>query len=88
MEERQYKKWLGEYSNRHNKNFDGLERYSLTWQQIREIINEERGRILEELKSFALGLNGEDHVDTAIKNCPCDACRIVKRIIEEEQKNK
>lgn len=39
---------------------------------------------LEKIKKFALGLNGETHVDKAIKDCPCDACRIVNLIIEEE----
>ena len=55
---------------------------------LNEIRKEVKDKVLEDLKLFALGLNGEDHVDTAIKNCPCDACRIIKKIIEEEQKNK
>jgi len=41
--------------------------------------------VLEELKLFALGLNDEDHVDETIKNCPCDACRIVDWIIEKQK---
>lgn len=58
------------------------------WKRNILLKNKIQQDVLEELKSFALGLNGEDHVDTAIKNCPCDACRIVKKIIEEEWKNK
>lgn len=41
VEDKEYKKWLDDYSNRHNKDFNGLERYSLTWVQIRKIIDEE-----------------------------------------------
>lgn len=41
--------------------------------------------VLEELKTFTLGLNGEDHVDDAIKRCPCDACRIVNWICNKEK---
>ena len=38
--ERKYKEWLDKCSNRHNPDFDGREKYSLTWVQIGEIIDE------------------------------------------------
>jgi len=41
--------------------------------------------ILDELKSFALGLNGEDHVDEVIKKCPCDTCKVVNWIVNKQK---
>jgi len=56
------------------------------WKDVYEALILEREDILERLKKFALGLNGEAHIDTAIKNCKCDACQIVNWIIEEERR--
>ena len=41
--------------------------------------------VLEELKLFTLGLNGEDCIDSAIRNCDCDACRIVNWIVNKQK---
>lgn len=41
IKDRDYKQWLDQYSNRHNKDFNGQERFNLTWVQIRNIIQEE-----------------------------------------------
>ena len=58
------------------------------WKDVYEALILEKEEVLEKIKKFALGLNGETHVDKAIRNCPCDACRIINLIIEEEKKNK
>lgn len=52
IKEREYKKWLDKTSNRHNPNFDGLEKFLLTWSQIREIISEEKRILLERVEEF------------------------------------
>jgi len=50
------------------------------------LIDEVKCDVLERLKKFTLGLNGETHVDNAIKNCKCDACQVVNWIVKEECK--
>lgn len=40
--------------------------------------------VLEDLKKFALGLNAEDCIDKSIKECPCNACRIINWIVNEQ----
>ena len=49
---------------------------------------EDTYEVLEDLKRFALGLNGEDHNDEAISRCKCDACQIVNQIIKKQRKLK
>lgn len=57
------------------------------WKDVYEALKIEKDDILGRLKDFALGLNGEDHIDVAIKNCKCDACQVVNWIIKEESIN-
>lgn len=52
IKDKEYKKWLDDYSNRHNADFNGMERYSLTWTQIREIIEEEKELLLVTINSL------------------------------------
>ncbi len=47
MEDKEYKKWLQNYSE---VDATGLQRYLLTWNQIREIINEEKRFFAEQIK--------------------------------------
>jgi len=71
IKDREYKKWLDKFSNRHNADFDGFERYSLTWNQITEIIDEERQAWEENLTKHNNDLTkipiGEDKNDKPSK---------------------
>ena len=74
MEDKKYKEWLIEYSNRLSKDFDGFERYSLTWTQIREIIDEETQALLVTINSL------KDYIKLS------EDVRIHKQVMEENWK--
>ena len=64
MDDKKYKQWLDDYSNRHHPDFDGKERFSLTWAQLRGIINEELLLVNEKMKVIMLA-------HTSKSNCSC-----------------
>lgn len=75
MEDKKYKKWLDDCSNRHHPDFDGRERFSLTYNQIREIIDEELLSANERLKILTSKHTHRGNcscVDTAIALTACD----------------
>lgn len=73
-EGKRYKEWLDDYSNRNNKDFDGFEKYTLTWAQIREIIEEEKHSLLVTINSL------KDYIKLS------ENVKIHKQVMEENGK--